>query len=146
MGRMPRNALTDGLFHAYARGTGPMVIYSDSADYETFTAMLRSTIRRFEWRLLAYCLMPTHYHVVLDAQLDALSRGMHRLNGSYAHYFNRRHHRSGHLFGDRFGARLIEDDAYVERLLAYVTANPVRAGHCDTPSDWPWSWSTYDDS
>lgn len=144
MGRLPRNVLSDGVFHAYARGTGPIVIYEDAADYDIFASMLRSSVRRFEWRLLAYCLMPTHYHLVLDARLDGLSRGMHRLNGSYAQYFNRRHRRNGHLFGDRFGARLVEDETYLDRLLLYVVANPVRAGHCETPTDWPWSWSTFE--
>jgi REP-associated tyrosine transposase len=135
--------LEDGLFHAYSRGTGPMVIYRDPDDYERFASMLRATARRFEWRLLAFCLMPTHYHLVLEARREALSRGMHRLNGFYAHQFNRRHSRVGHLFQERFATRVVEDDGYLERLCLYVITNPVRAGHCDTPADWPWTWSAF---
>ena len=143
MARIPRGAQDDGFFHAYGRGTGPMVIYRDRADYATFATMLRSAGRRFEWRLLAYCLMPTHYHLVLEAHLEQLSRGMHRLNGSYAQQFNRKYNRVGHLFQSRFASRVVEDEGYLERLCVYVIGNPVRAGHCESPDEWPWTWSRF---
>jgi putative transposase len=119
------------------------VIYRDVADYETFAFMLRRTAHRFSWRMRAFCLMPTHYHVVLDTPLEQLSAGMHRLNGCYAMQFNRRHRRSGHLFQSRFSVRVIEDEEYLERVSAYVIWNPVRAGHCEEPKDWPWTWSSH---
>ncbi len=141
---MPRKELAgSSFFHAYARGTGPIVIYRDPSDYEAFALMLRRTANRFGWRMLAFCLMPTHYHVVLETPLEQLSAGMHRLNGSYAMQFNRRHGRVGHLFQSRFSVRVIEDDAYLERVSAYVINNPVRAGHCEQPHEWPWTWSSF---
>ena len=144
MARLPRSFLpAEGFFHAYSRGAGPIVIYRDPADYDTFASMLRSTARRFAWRLLAFCLMPTHYHLVLEARLEQLSAGMHRLNGSYASQFNRKHSRSGHLFGSRFHTRVVEEEDYLERLSAYVILNPVRAGHCEAPAEWPWTWSSF---
>lgn len=143
MGRVLRTLLPDGIYHAYTRGTGPMVIFRDEADYDACLLILRSTGRRFSWRLISYCLMPTHYHVVLETRIEDLSNGMQRLNSSYAHYFNSRHGRTGALFQGRFHSRLVESDEHMQRLCAYVPLNPVRAGHCDRAQDWPWSWSTY---
>jgi REP element-mobilizing transposase RayT len=101
----PRYLLGDARwFHAYSRGTGPMVIYRNAGDFQTFSRMLAWTVRKFEWELYAYCLMPTQYHLLLQTPLERLSAGMHRLNGGYAQTFNRRHGRVGHLFGSRFHA------------------------------------------
>ena len=130
----PRYLLGDARwFHAYSRGTGPMVIYRNAGDFQTFSRMLAWTVRKFEWELYAYCLMPTHYHLLLQTPLERLSAGMHRLNGGYAQTFNRRHGRVGHLFGSRFHARVIEGEDYFERAASYIVWNPVRAGHCATP-------------
>jgi putative transposase len=120
-----------------------MVIFGDAEDYAAFTRMLAKVERDFRWDIVAYCLMPTHYHVVVDVEVERLSSGMQRLNGSYAHYFNRRHGRSGALFQGRFHTRRIDSDEYLAALCAYVPFNPVRAGHCKRPEDWPWLWSRY---
>jgi hypothetical protein len=64
------------------------------------------------------------------------------LNGVYAQRFNRRHGRRGHLFGDRFWASVVEDDHDV-RAARYILLNPVRAGLCELPEEWRWSWSRY---
>jgi REP element-mobilizing transposase RayT len=85
--------------------------------------------------------MTNHYHLVVDALRDELSAGCHRLNGVYAQTFNRRYRRKGHLFGDRFWSGLIEDDDELHDTCAYVLANPVRAGLCEQPTDWPWNGS-----
>ena len=60
-----------------------------------------------------------------------------------AREFNRRHHRFGHLFAERFTARVIEGDEYLFDACAYVVLNPVKAGLCLQPEDWPWSYSRY---
>ena len=87
--------------------------------------------------------MGTHYHVVVETPHALLPLGAHFLNGRYAAAFNARHARQGHLFADRFGARLIEDEEYLAEVCLYVVNNPVRAGLCPTAIDWPWSGSRY---
>jgi putative transposase len=72
--------------------------------------------------------MTTHYHLVVETELWRLSDGMHRLNGTYALAFNRRHRRSGHLFGERFAAWIPRDDDHLRATCAYVLQNPIRAG------------------
>ena len=68
---------------------------------------------------------------------------MHRVNGVYAATFNAKYDRSGHLFGDRFHTRPIESEEHLEAACRYVLNNPVRAGLCANPADWPWSGSRY---
>jgi putative transposase len=75
--------------------------------------------------------MNTHYHLVIETTRIALSSGMKRLNGLYAQGFNDRHGRTGHLFGDRFWASLVESEEYLEAACLYVASNPVRAELCD---------------
>lgn len=104
-----------------------------------FVRLLASVVDRFRWRCHAYCLMPNHYHLVVRALRVDLSRGMHRLNFLYAQGFNHRYERTGHLFQNRFGARLIESEEYLADACTYVRMNPVRAGLCVEAEDWPWS-------
>jgi REP-associated tyrosine transposase len=141
MARRLRTDLPDGLFHVTARGAGRIAIYRDDEDYRLFLRLLGMTVERRRWHCLALCLMPNHYHLVLDTTRRRLSRGFHWLNGSYAQAFNRRHGRWGHLFGDRFSSWVVVDEEHVAATCEYVRANPVRAGLCTTVDDWPWSGS-----
>src|SRR5581483_3047760 len=144
MARRLRSDLPDGFFHVYARGTGGIAIYRDDDDRRAFLALLYRVVGRFFWRVHAFCLMSTHYHLVLDTSRERLSRGMQRLNGLYAQGFNQRHRRFGHLFADRFAARVIEDERYLATVCAYVVSNPVRTGICELPSQHvPWVASRY---
>jgi putative transposase len=144
VGRARRTELPDGYFHAYSRGAGPIPIFRDEDDYRLFRRMLLILAHRFGWRILTYCLMPTHYHIVLEAPVSNLSRGMHLLNGRYARAFNERHERTGALFQGRFHARVIESEEHLERLGDYVPDNPVRAGYCEKREDWRWSWCSWE--
>lgn len=104
-------------------------------------AQLREVIRKFEWGLYAYCLMPNHYHLIVETSIERLSLGLHRLNGDLARSFNDRHKRWGHLFGERFAAFAIRDEEHLRNACEYVLNNPVRAGLCEQAEDWPWSGS-----
>lgn len=140
---MPRNArrtLGDGVYHATARGVAGLPIVRDDFDRLAILGLLDRVAARFGWVCHAFCLMSNHYHLVLATDVTGLARGMHRLNGVYAQRFNRRYDRNGHLFQNRYDARLIEAEEAFEAACRYVADNPVRAGLCDRPEDWPWSW------
>jgi putative transposase len=79
---------------------------------------------------------------VLEASLEALSGGMHRLNGTYSRRFNGRYKRWGHLFGSRYSAWIIRDEHHLMLTRRYVLDNPVRAGLCQRAEEWPWSGVT----
>lgn len=140
MGRLPRNALPpEGVYHLTTRGVARRLIYLDDDDHRTFLALFAGVVDRYEWRCHAFCLMPNHYHAVVEALLGRVSAGMHWLNGVYAQHFNVRHRRWGHLFGERFAAWVVRDEDHLSEACRYVLENPVRAGLCDDPADWPWS-------
>jgi putative transposase len=138
--RRSRGSLPDfGVFHVTARGVGDSLIYTDDTDRRRFLSLLGRAAKRFHWTCHAYCLMNTHYHLVVEARREALSRGMARLNGRYAQEYNDRHGRHGHLFGGRFVSYLVDSEEHFDSALRYVLDNPVRAGLCLTPEAWQWS-------
>jgi len=146
MPRIPRWILPDGTYHVSTRGVARMPIYLDVDDHRQFLGLLRNVVDRFEWSCHAFCLMPNHYHLLVETTRKQLSRGMQRLNGVYAQGFNAKYGRWGHVFGDRFLSRVVESEEYLAALCAYVIENPVRAGLCAVGGDWPWSASRYKSS
>ncbi|MFN2470411.1 MAG: transposase [Gaiellaceae bacterium] len=143
MARLLRSHLPDGFFHVTARGVDGTLIVRTREDGLAFLRLLRSVVERFDWTLYAFCVMPNHYHLVLQTTREHLSRGCHRLNGIYAQAFNQRHERRGHLFGDRFWSGLIESDTHAFAASRYVVYNPVRAGLCTEAEDWPLTGCRY---
>ena len=95
---------------------------------------------RFRWVRRALCLMGTHFHYVVETPEPNLSAGMQSLKSLYAQLFNIRHGRVGVLFESRFNAKLIASEEQLVATRDYIAANPVRAGLCARPEDWPWSW------
>jgi REP element-mobilizing transposase RayT len=133
MPRVLRTQLPDGLFHIATRAVERTPAFFDDVDRIGFLRLLGECVRRFDWDMYAYCLMTTHYHLVLRAAQDALSEGMQRLNGLHARRVNLRIGRRGHLFGARFSSWTIESDEYAAAACRYVLLNPVRAGLCERP-------------
>jgi REP element-mobilizing transposase RayT len=123
----------------YARGTERRPIYRDDRDRLTYLEFLARVSAKMRWRCLAYCLMGNHVHLLVETREPNLGRGMHRLHGRYAQHFNFRYRRSGHLFGDRFGAVRMRSDPQVWVTAAYIARNPVEACLCRSPADWHWS-------
>ena len=143
MARGLRSELPDGYFPCTARGVDGSAIYVDERDYRSFLTVLLGVVNRFGWRMHALCLMTNNYHVLLETTRPQLSAGFHRLNGVYAQRFNNRHERRAHLFGDRFWSSVIHSDEYLAAACRYVLGNPVRAGLCELPGDWPWTHSRF---
>jgi putative transposase len=141
--RALRSDLPDGFFHVTARGVAHGRIFLDDDDRRHFLALLARTVERFEWRCFGFCLMDTHYHVVVEATRERLSLGVQQLNARHAQEFNRRHARSGHLFGARFASWIVGTEQHLLETCRYVLLNPVRAGLCGSPEDWPWSASRF---
>ena len=140
MPRLPRYLLpAKGIYHVTSRGVAKSLIARDDDDRRYFLVLLAREVRREGWDCRAFCLMPNHYHLILETTIQSLSRGLHRLNGDLAMSFNERYKRWGHLFGDRFVAFSIRDHEHLHNAVEYVLYNPVRAGLCMQPDDWPWS-------
>lgn len=125
MARPQRIEYEGAVYHVTARGNERHAIFRDDADREHFLHVLRESIGRFDVRLYLFCLMGNHVHLVVETPRANLGRFMHRLQTAYTIYFNLRHNRNGHLLQGRYGARLVEKDAYILRLSRYVHLNPV---------------------
>lgn len=138
MARRARGEIAAGTYHVTLRSAGPIALFRDDLDRTDFCKRLGAVTRRHAWSCRAFCLMPTHYHLVVDVADNALQRGMSALNGGYAQNFNRRHGRWGHLCGDRYHSFAVETDGHMLSLLRYLALNPVVAGLCEHPAEWPW--------
>ena len=143
MPRPLRTTLDDGIFHITMRGVNKADIYLDTEDRRTFVALFGAAVRRYRWDMHTVCLMTNHYHLVLGSAVALMSQGMQWMNGAYAQIHNKRWGRSGHLFGARFYPKPVTDDDQLLETCRYVIWNPVRAGLCERPEDWPWSASRY---
>lgn len=139
MARPLRIEFAGALYHVTSRGNARAAIFADDGDRETLLEVLASVVERFGWRCHAYCLMPNHYHLVVDTPAGDLSRGMRHLNGVFTQRMNRRHERVGHLLQGRFHAVLVERESHLLELARYVVLNPVRAGMIAAPESYRWS-------
>jgi putative transposase len=138
MPRKNRGRVPAGVYHVWRRATGPTLMFRDDFDRTSFCNGLAAAHAKSTWTCVAFVLMPTHFHLILDLADDVLQNGMHDLFGPYAQSFNWRWARSGHLRAESYKLRLIEDDRDLLGVVRYIARNPVRDGLCDRPQDWYW--------
>jgi putative transposase len=140
MGYPPREEIEGAYYHVGTRGNNQRDIYTNDDTRLLFLLMLQTLVKAHDWRVLAYCLMNNHYHLLLQLGAGGLSRGMQALNGNYASAFNARADRRDHLFGRRFWSRELGDTDDLVRTCAYIDVNPTRS--FDVPYA-EWRWSSY---
>jgi putative transposase len=140
MGRLPR-AVDDGLvFHALNRGNNRGRVFADDADYLAFLEALSKTKERYPFRLLGYCLMSNHFHLLLRPESgQTISRILQSLTVTHTWHYHKRHRSSGHVWQGRFKSPVIQDDGHLLTVLRYIEANPVRANIVLDPTDYRWS-------
>ena len=139
MARPLRIQFEGALYHVTSRGNARQEIFLDNDDRAAFLAVVAETVGRYGWICHAYCLMPNHYHLLVETPTPNLSRGMQLLNGVYTQKFNRYHKRFGHVLQGRYKAILVERESHLLELSRYVVLNPVRAAMVRSARDWPWS-------
>ena len=123
MSRPLRLQLPGGVYHVTARGNDRRPIFEDDDDCARFLIGLASTVARYRVLCHAYCLMGNHYHLLVQTPEANLSAAMRQLNGVYTQRFNRRHERCGHVLQGRFGAQLVDGDAYLREVCRYIVLN-----------------------
>jgi len=138
MPRPPREEVPGGFFHIAARAVDGADVFHEVHDRLSLLALLHGVAQRYGWRCQAYCLMCTHFHLIVQTMKPTLARGMQALCGVYGLRFNKRYERRGHLFGSRYMSVAITSDAHLLEAHRYVARNPVRAGLCSQPGDWRW--------
>ncbi|HPC36754.1 MAG TPA: transposase [Candidatus Marinimicrobia bacterium] len=151
-------------YHLYNRGCNRELIFFKDDHYRLLLRKIKENYQRFSLRIIAYCLMPNHYHLMvgvpvaepseglnmrftqngnLSYQLTegsvALSRFMQRVFNGYVQAVNIDMHRKGTLFESKYKSIVIDKEEYLLQLVRYIHINPVLAGLCTNPEDWEYS-------
>jgi len=140
MARLPRLILAGHPHHVILRGNNRQAIFFSDLDRQHLLATLADVATQYRVAVHAYVLMDNHLHLLMTPPAaEALSRMMQSLGRRYVGWFNARHQRSGTLWEGRFRAGLIEGERHLLACMRYIELNPVRAGLCSEPAQWPWS-------
>jgi REP element-mobilizing transposase RayT len=139
MARPLRIEYPGALYHITTRGNARQDIFFGDRDHTLFLLVLADVVKEYQWTCYAYCLMPNHYHLLIETASPTLSAGMRQLNGIFTQAINRRHKKTGHLFQGRFKAILVQKDSHLLELCRYIVLNPVKAGIVQPPDAWRWS-------
>ena len=171
-----RTLVTGSFYHIYNRGVAKQEIFKDERDYSHFLLCLshyleQEPVQKLSYllrqpkagktlslavdmplvRVHAYCLMPNHFHLLLEQiEENGISLFMNRIGIGFTKFFNKRYDRSGALFGGTFKAKVVNDDSYLFHLSRYIHLNPVslltksdNTNPVDYLSDY--YWSSYND-
>jgi putative transposase len=126
-------------YHVFNRGNDRQPIFFEQANMAFFLRQSRKYIDGNGTQIIAYCLMPNHYHLLLCPTLDSLSRQLQLFTLSYTKAINKRYNRVGSLFQGRFKGAYIDHDGYLLHLSRYIHLNPVTAGLVKRAEDWEFS-------
>ena len=142
---MPRKARLDApgtLHHVMMRGTEGKSIFREDKDHQNFLSRLAQISEDTEARILAWTSMSNHVHLLMFSGSQGISKFMRRLLTGYAVWYNRKYHRTGHLFENRYKSIVCEEEAYLLELVRYIHLNPLRAGivkNMEELDRYPWS-------
>jgi putative transposase len=142
---MPRQARLDApgtLHHLMIRGTEGESIFREDKDRQNFLSRLAQISEDTKARIVAWTLMSNHVHILMFSGSQGLSKFMRRLLTGYAVWYNRKHHRTGHLFQNRYKSIVCEEETYLLDLVRYIHLNPLRAGivkNMEELDRYPWS-------
>jgi putative transposase len=126
-------------YHAMNRGRRRESIFLGGDDYLRFLQVLQEGSLMWNVRIAAFCLMPNHYHLLVQTPDGNLSRFMRHVDGVYTQCFNRAHKFDGSLFRGRYKAMVVEAERYLLELVRYIHRNPVRAGLVGRVDRYRWS-------
>ncbi len=139
MSRPLRIEFPGAWYHVMNRGRRSETIFSEKADYSEFLDLLMEISEIWNANIAAYCLMPNHYHVLLQTPEGNISRCMRHINGLYTQRYNRRHGFDGQLFRGRYKSILVCNDSHLLQLVRYIHKNPVKAGMVKEMGEYEWS-------
>ena len=127
-------------YHLYNRGAGKAKIFFNDGNYQYLLRLIMATYQKHGATVIAYCLMPNHYHFLLRQELEApLSKFMQVLFNAYVQALNLQQERTGTLFEGRFKHKCVDKWEYLIVLCRYIHRNPVKAGLVAKPDDWAYS-------
>ena len=139
MSRPLRIQFPDAWYHIMNRGRRSENIFIDKNDYYNFINLLKELVEDYNIKVAAYCMLPNHYHLLVQTPDSNISRAMRHLNGVYTQRYNRSHNCDGTLFRGRYKSILVDGDSYLMELVRYIHRNPLEAGLAGHLENYPWS-------
>ena len=140
MGRTARASQGGFVYHVLNRGNGRADVFHKDEDFVAFVRLMQEAHEKVPMRLVGYCLMTNHFHLLLWPHEDGdLSRWMQWLMTAHVRRYHRHYKGSGHIWQGRFKAFPIQDDEHFLAVLRYVERNPLRANLVERSQDWEWS-------
>lgn len=142
MPRRLRQAEGGLVYHVLNRGVGRMTLFDKNADYEAFERIMAETVARSGIRLLSYCLMPNHWHLLVWPREDGeLSEALRWLTVTHAQrlHAHRKSAGTGSIYQGRFKSFPVQSDEHFLAVARYVERNAVRAKLVERAEDWRWS-------
>ena len=139
MSRPKRINLAGCVYHVICRAEQHNVVFTEDKDKERFLEYLTDYMEQFEMRIHAYCLMDTHFHLLIESRKSNLSEFMRRLLTAYTVWFHKKHRTHGHLFSGRFKSLVVERGEYLIEVSRYIHRNPVEASLVRNAEDYSWS-------
>lgn len=140
MPRIARGLADNFAYHVLNRGNNKQKIFQKEQDYRAFVNLMLEAKSRWPMSILAYCLMPNHFHMILmPMKAEHLSEWMQWLMTSHVRRYHQHYETSGHIWQGRFKSFVIQKDEHLITVMRYINANPVRGGLVDSAEQWPWS-------
>jgi REP element-mobilizing transposase RayT len=137
----PRPPYLEGYYYQfYYRGRSKLSIFHDPNDYIYLLRHLKSYVKEFKIAIIAYCLLPNHYHILARQDSHVEARVLiQRLFNSYSKTYNKKYTHSGTIFQGPYEVKIVTDDLYLRNLCRYIHANPVKHGIVSDIPDWQYS-------
>jgi len=127
-------------FHIYNRGINRQQIFFEDENYNFFLQRLNEYLPSSNVTIIAYCLMPNHFHLILHQhEAEAISKYVGRVCKSYVQAINKRINRTGHLLEGKYKMKLVDEVSYLLHLSRYIHLNPVRATLVEKGEMWMYS-------
>ena len=127
-------------YHIFNRGANKQEIFREKSNYLYVLQYIKQYSKEFDLSIIAYCLMPNHYHILVRQNSDHPAYLLpQRVFNRYTKAFNQSYSHSGTLFEGRYKCKVVEDDSYLIHLCKYIHINPIKAGLVTKPEDWDYS-------
>ena len=126
------------IYHITTRGNHRNDIFRDEEDFKVYLTISEEALiyySHINYKLVAYCLMDNHVHLMIKTDDKPLANLISRISSIYTRYFNKKYNYIGHLFQDRYYSELIKDDKQMLETSRYVHLNPVKAKMVEKPSE-----------
>ena len=146
MPRYSRKSINTPFLHVMTQGIEKKFIFNYAEDINFYIKLMYKYRIEYEIKIIAYCIMNNHVHMLLKIKsINSLSEYMHKLNGTYGKYYNTKYNRVGFVFRDRFKSEGIYNEKHLYNCIHYIYNNPVVAGICKKPEEYPYSnYKKYD--